>query len=163
VDLALVPLPNGLTELKKTVFTAEQKKYLKQEIIILFACRNEDLKPVVCDVWIDTFQLMQIPYNDLIEMLRVARLTKRYGNNTTLADIVAETVTEENGYKDIHNRYFKYLEIEKFTYLIHMPCNHDISYTTKPDKAHCVKCEKSYDVTGEFVRVNDGLMEITLE
>ena len=91
-------------------------------------------------------------------------MTKRYGTTTSLGDIFAEQISPEESYRDIHNRYFKYLQKAKFTWYIIMPCGHTITYSDyeKPVKCWCITCPENYDIKAEFEKKSDVLMELDM-
>ena len=97
-DLTLTPQSAGLINLKQNEFTKEQKQYLKQEIVILYACRNEELKPLVSEATQLHFSFREKPLDFSSVLLELAstepsppEVTPLPGNNPSPPEVTRDS------------------------------------------------------------------------
>ena len=69
----------GLPELKKRVYSHEEKKAIRKCLSEFAACKNENYTNHVVNTWIEEFENLQMPVLEVIKRIRLAKQEPKFG------------------------------------------------------------------------------------
>jgi len=101
LDLTHLLTSAGQTPIDKLEYKQQERKAIKYELVRYATAKQEPIPEAVIDEWIETFQELRISPLELVCRIKVAKLRKRYGNQTTIADFT----DIEDFWKEYGNHY----------------------------------------------------------
>ncbi len=75
-----------LNELKISIYSDKEIEFIKLELIRLGVSRHENFDELFINEIINSFKELNYSFKDVILRIKVAKITKRFGNYTTLSD-----------------------------------------------------------------------------
>jgi hypothetical protein len=92
-----------LNVLKVSEYSESENDLIIIELTRLLLSRNEVYKPEVVNEWINSFRELNYNCREVLLRIKVAKISKRFGNFTTLADFTdCDNDTYMKHYKEIY-------------------------------------------------------------